>query len=218
LAGHRVLGKAPGSTLPPSASARPAIARRPVTALLVGVVAIPALNLQLAFRTTGPPPGTPLGATPTSCGHWLRRRLQRAANRRFRHPGRRREDHRRPGRAEDRPPPRRRRGDHRCRQPTGGTALLTVISINGPSDAVLTVGQLDGTTACAASVFWSLLVPIMATSGFLLSAAASFRAVVAIFQWGLGRRPASVERTGADLPDPHRREATSSTMKWPGLR
>jgi RND superfamily putative drug exporter len=45
-------------------------------------------------------------------------------------------------------------------------------------------------------VFRSLLVPIKATLGFLLSVAATFGAVVAVFQWGWGADLLGVERTG----------------------
>jgi putative drug exporter of the RND superfamily len=45
-------------------------------------------------------------------------------------------------------------------------------------------------------VFRSLLVPIKATVGFLLSIAATFGAVVALFQWGWGADLLGIERTG----------------------
>ncbi|MGQ0630517.1 MAG: MMPL family transporter [Sporichthyaceae bacterium] len=45
-------------------------------------------------------------------------------------------------------------------------------------------------------VFRSVLVPIKATAGFLLSVAATFGAVVAIFQWGWLAGPLSVASTG----------------------
>jgi RND superfamily putative drug exporter len=45
-------------------------------------------------------------------------------------------------------------------------------------------------------VFRSLLVPVKATLGFLLSVAATFGAVVAVFQWGWAAGLLGVERTG----------------------
>jgi RND superfamily putative drug exporter len=45
-------------------------------------------------------------------------------------------------------------------------------------------------------VFRSVLVPIKATLGFLLSVAATFGAVVAVFQWGWAADLLGVERTG----------------------
>jgi RND superfamily putative drug exporter len=45
-------------------------------------------------------------------------------------------------------------------------------------------------------VFRSVLVPIKATLGFLLSVAATFGAVVAVFQWGWAAGLLGVERTG----------------------
>ncbi|WP_322656305.1 MMPL family transporter [Streptomyces justiciae] len=45
-------------------------------------------------------------------------------------------------------------------------------------------------------VFRSLVVPVKATVGFLLSVAASFSAVVAVFQWGWGADLIDVARTG----------------------
>jgi RND superfamily putative drug exporter len=45
-------------------------------------------------------------------------------------------------------------------------------------------------------VFRSLLVPIKATLGFLLSVAATFGAVVAVFQWGWAADALGVEQTG----------------------
>jgi RND superfamily putative drug exporter len=45
-------------------------------------------------------------------------------------------------------------------------------------------------------VFRSLLVPIKATLGFLLSVAATFGAVVAVFQWGWAADALAVEQTG----------------------
>ena len=45
-------------------------------------------------------------------------------------------------------------------------------------------------------VFRSVLVPIKATLGFLLSVAATFGAVVAVFQWGWAAELLGVERTG----------------------
>ncbi|MFG1610759.1 MMPL family transporter [Actinoplanes sp. NPDC049265] len=48
-------------------------------------------------------------------------------------------------------------------------------------------------------VFRSLLVPIKATLGFLLSVAATFGAVVAVFQWGWAADLLGVQRTGPIL-------------------
>lgn len=45
-------------------------------------------------------------------------------------------------------------------------------------------------------VFRSLLVPIKATAGFLLSVAATFGAVVAVFQWGWAASLFGIEQTG----------------------
>jgi putative drug exporter of the RND superfamily len=45
-------------------------------------------------------------------------------------------------------------------------------------------------------VFRSVLVPIKATLGFLLSLAATFGALVALFQWGWGADLLGVEQTG----------------------
>jgi RND superfamily putative drug exporter len=122
--------------------------------------------------------------------------------------------------------------------PAGDTALLTVIPASGPGDAatkrlVYAIRHLDvaitgadvGVTGLTAInidvsakladalvpylavvvglaflllmlVFRSLLVPIKATLGFLLSIAATFGAVVALFQWGWAAALLGVERTG----------------------
>ena len=48
-------------------------------------------------------------------------------------------------------------------------------------------------------VFRSILVPIKATLGFLLTMAATFGAVVAVFQWGWLADPIGVEQTGPVL-------------------
>jgi RND superfamily putative drug exporter len=120
----------------------------------------------------------------------------------------------------------------------GDTALLTVIPKSGPSateteDLVHAIRRLDGTVARAnvgvtgltainidvstklgdallpylivvvglafvllTLVFRSLLVPIKATLGFLLSIAATFGAVVAVFQWGWAADLLGVKQTG----------------------
>jgi RND superfamily putative drug exporter len=120
----------------------------------------------------------------------------------------------------------------------GDTALLTVIPKSGPSateteDLVHAIRHLDGTVAGAnvgvtgltainidvstklgdallpylivvvglafvllTLVFRSLLVPIKATLGFLLSIAATFGAVVAVFQWGWAADLLGVKQTG----------------------
>ena len=120
----------------------------------------------------------------------------------------------------------------------GDTALLTVIPRSGPSateteDLVHAIRHLDGTVAGAnvgvtgltainidvstklgdallpylivvvglafvllTLVFRSLLVPIKATLGFLLSIAATFGAVVAVFQWGWAADLLGVQQTG----------------------
>ncbi|GIM93256.1 MMPL family transporter [Paractinoplanes toevensis] len=117
--------------------------------------------------------------------------------------------------------------------PAGDTALLTVIPTSGPGDTatkdlVHAIRHLDGTVTGASVgvtgltavnidvstklagallpylavvvglaflllmlVFRSVLVPIKATVGFLLSLAATFGALVALFQWGWG-----TDRTG----------------------
>jgi RND superfamily putative drug exporter len=118
------------------------------------------------------------------------------------------------------------------------TALLTVIPKSGPSatateDLVHAIRRLDGTVDGAhigvtgltainidvsaklggalipylivvvglafvllMLVFRSLLVPLKATLGFLLSVAATFGAVVAVFQWGWGAELLGVKQTG----------------------
>jgi len=120
----------------------------------------------------------------------------------------------------------------------GDTALLTVIPASGPGetatkDLVRAIRGLDGTVAGATVgvtgltainidvsdklggalipylaivvglaflllmlVFRSLLVPLKATAGFLLSVAATFGAVVAVFQWGWAADLLGVEQTG----------------------
>ena len=124
--------------------------------------------------------------------------------------------------------------------PAGDTAVLTVIPTSGPSDTatedlVHAIRQLDGTVPGAdigvtgltavnidvstklgdslipylavvvglafvllMLVFRSMLVPLKATLGFLLTIVATFGAVVAVFQWGWAARPA---RRGADRAD-----------------
>ncbi|GLY06622.1 MMPL family transporter [Actinoplanes sp. NBRC 101535] len=121
----------------------------------------------------------------------------------------------------------------------GDTAVLTVIPASGPSDTatqdlVHTIRQIDGTVPGARIgvtgqtavnidisqqlgdallpyllvvvslaflllmlVFRSLLVPLKATLGFLLSIAATFGAVVAVFQWGW-----AADLLGVDQPGP----------------
>ena len=122
--------------------------------------------------------------------------------------------------------------------PAGDTALLTVIPTSGPGDTatkdlVHAIRHLDGTIAGAGIgvtgltainvdvstkladallpylavvvglaflllmlVFRSVLVPIKATLGFLLSLAATFGALVALFQWGWGADLLGIDRTG----------------------
>ncbi len=122
--------------------------------------------------------------------------------------------------------------------PAGDTALLTVIPLSGPSttateDLVRAVRRLDGTAAgvrigvtgltainidisaklsgallpyltvvvglafvLLMLVFRSVLVPLKAAAGFLLSIAATFGAVVAVFQWGWLDALLGVEQTG----------------------
>jgi putative drug exporter of the RND superfamily len=122
--------------------------------------------------------------------------------------------------------------------PAGDTALLTVIPAGGPGDTatedlVHAIRHLDGTIAGAnigvtgltainidistkltdallpylsvvvglaflllMLVFRSVLVPIKATLGFLLSLAATFGALVALFQWGWGADLLGIEQTG----------------------
>ncbi|GAA4724035.1 MMPL family transporter [Phytohabitans rumicis] len=121
---------------------------------------------------------------------------------------------------------------------TGDTALLTVIPKSGPSDTatedlVHAIRQLDGSVPDASIgvtgltainidvskklgdalipylavvvglafvllmlVFRSILVPIKATAGFLLSIVATFGAVVAVFQWGWLADLLGVDHTG----------------------
>jgi RND superfamily putative drug exporter len=123
----------------------------------------------------------------------------------------------------------------------GDTGVMTVIPRSGPSDAatedlVRAIRQQDGTVPGAsvgvtgltavnidvsaklgaallpylaivvglafvllALVFRSLLVPLKATGGFLLSIAATFGAVVAVFQWGWLAGPFGVAQTGPIL-------------------
>jgi len=118
------------------------------------------------------------------------------------------------------------------------TAVLTVIPSSGPSDVatkdlVGAVRELDGSMPGASIgvtgltavnidvsaklggalapylvivvglafvlltlVFRSLLVPLKATAGFLLSLAATFGAVVAVFQWGWAANLIGVHQTG----------------------
>ena len=125
--------------------------------------------------------------------------------------------------------------------PTGDTALLTVVPAGGPGDPatedlVHAVRELDGTISGAGIgvtgltainidisakladsllpylavvvslaflllmlVFRSLLVPVKATLGFLLSVAATFGAVVAVFQWGWAADLLGVGGTGPIL-------------------
>ncbi|SDT54087.1 MMPL family transporter [Actinoplanes derwentensis] len=120
----------------------------------------------------------------------------------------------------------------------GDTAVLTVIPASGPSDTatqdlVHSIRQIDGTIPGARIgvtgqtavnidisqqlgnalvpylmvvvglaflllmlVFRSLLVPLKATLGFLLSIAATFGAVVAVFQWGWAADLLGVDQTG----------------------
>jgi RND superfamily putative drug exporter len=120
----------------------------------------------------------------------------------------------------------------------GDTAVLTVIPTSGPSDTatedlVHAIRQLDGTVPGAdigvtgltainidvstklsdslilylavvvglafvllMLVFRSVLVPLKATLGFLLTIAATFGAVVAVFQWGWLADLLGVEQTG----------------------
>jgi putative drug exporter of the RND superfamily len=122
--------------------------------------------------------------------------------------------------------------------PAGDTAVLTVIPRSGPSDAatedlVRAIRQQDGSAPGASVgvtgltavnidvsaklgaallpylaivvglafvlltlVFRSLLVPLKATLGFLLSIAATFGAVVAVFQWGWAASLIGVDQTG----------------------
>ncbi|RSM73097.1 hypothetical protein DMB66_03355 [Actinoplanes sp. ATCC 53533] len=120
----------------------------------------------------------------------------------------------------------------------GDTAILSVIPASGPSDTatkdlVRAIRDTDGDVPGAAIavtgltavnidiaaklgaalapylclvvglaflllmlVFRSLLVPIKATLGFLLSVAATFGAVVAVFQWGWAAELLGVQQTG----------------------
>ncbi|WP_238015751.1 MMPL family transporter [Dactylosporangium sp. AC04546] len=120
----------------------------------------------------------------------------------------------------------------------GDTAILTVVPASGPSDAAtqdlvrairdtdgrvpgaavavtgLTAINLDISAKLGAAlapyltvvvglafillmlVFRSLLVPITATLGFLLSVAATFGGVVAVFQWGWLADPLGIDQTG----------------------
>ena len=121
--------------------------------------------------------------------------------------------------------------------PAGDTALLTVIPKSGPSatateDLVHAIRRLDGMSGANVGVtgltainidvstklggallpylivvvglafvlltlvFRSLLIPIKATLGFLLSIAATFGAVVAVFQWGWAASLLGVKQTG----------------------
>jgi len=122
--------------------------------------------------------------------------------------------------------------------PAGDTALLTVIPTSGPSDTatkdlVRAIRQQEAAVPAASIgvtgltainidmsdklgdallpylaivvglaflllmlVFRSVLVPIKAAAGFLLSIAATFGAVVAVFQWGWAADLLGVEQTG----------------------
>lgn len=80
---------------------------------------------------------------------------------------------------------------------TGSTAIL--IDVSDKLDRalplyLLVVGGLAFLLLLL--VFRSILVPIKAVLGFLLSVAATFGAVVAIFQWGWLAGPLSVDSTG----------------------
>ncbi|WP_432985503.1 MMPL family transporter [Dactylosporangium sp. CA-233914] len=254
FAGRRVLGKnararrtrAPGAAATTTFGTRwaRAIARRPVAALLVavvalGVVAIPTLDLRLGMPDDGTAApdttqrkaydllatgfgagfngpltvvvDTPAGAAKTTADQVVQKITGL------------------PGVAA---------AATAAVNPAGDTALLTVIPASGPGDTatkdlVHAVRHLDGTIADASIgvtgltainidvstkladalipylavvvglaflllmlVFRSLLVPIKATLGFLLSVAATFGAVVAVFQWGWAADLLGVERTG----------------------
>jgi RND superfamily putative drug exporter len=83
---------------------------------------------------------------------------------------------------------------------TGSTAIL--IDVSDKLDRallpfLLVVGGLAFLLLLL--VFRSILVPIKAVLGFLLSVAATFGAVVAIFQWGWLAGPLSVDSTGPVL-------------------
>ncbi|WP_432831376.1 MMPL family transporter [Dactylosporangium sp. CA-092794] len=257
FAGRRVLGKhararhtrdpEAGSTTTFGIRWARAIARRPVTALLVavvalGVVAIPALDLRLGMPDDGTAApdttqrkaydllasgfgagfngpltvvvDTPAGAAKTTADQVVQKITGL------------------PGVAA---------AATAAVNPVGNTALLTVIPTGGPGDPatedlVHAVRDLDGTIAGAGIgvtgltainidvstkladslipylavvlglaflllmlVFRSLLVPIKATLGFLLSVAATFGAVVAVFQWGWAADLLGVVRTGPIL-------------------
>jgi len=257
LAGRRVLGKQARAPRPRDPAAgitttlgtrwAQTIARRPVTALLVavfalGVVAIPALDLRLGtpddgtaapdttqrkaydLLTAGFGPGfngpltvvvdTPAGAAEATANQVAEKikgisGVTAAAT--------------------------------AAVNPTGDTALLTVVPAGGPGDPatedlVHAVRELDGTISGAGIgvtgltainidisakladsllpylavvvslaflllmlVFRSLLVPVKATLGFLLSVAATFGAVVAVFQWGWAADLLGVGGTGPIL-------------------
>lgn len=80
---------------------------------------------------------------------------------------------------------------------TGATAVNIDVSAK-LSDALLPYLSLVVGLALVllALVFRSLLVPLKAAAGFLLSVAATFGAVVAVFQWGWLSGPLGVDHTG----------------------
>jgi RND superfamily putative drug exporter len=80
---------------------------------------------------------------------------------------------------------------------TGATAILIDVS-DKLDQALVPYLLVVGGLACLLLllVFRSILVPIKAVAGFLLSVAATFGAVVAIFQWGWLAGPLSVNSTG----------------------
>jgi RND superfamily putative drug exporter len=77
-----------------------------------------------------------------------------------------------------------------------GVPILTQMGLAGALTVVIAVVIAPTLLPVLMLVFRSLLVPIKATLGFLLSVAATFGAVVAVFQWGWGADQLGVERTG----------------------
>jgi RND superfamily putative drug exporter len=82
-------------------------------------------------------------------------------------------------------------------QVTGQTALLIDVS-DRLSGALLPFGAfvVGLSTLLLGAVFRSLVVPVTAAAGYLLSVAATFGVVAAVFEWGWFNGPLGVERTG----------------------
>ncbi|MGI5459615.1 MMPL family transporter [Streptomyces sp. CA-249302] len=103
-------------------------------------------------------------------------------------------------------------------QVTGQTAVNVDVS-RKLSDSLLTfaIVVVSLCLLILLVVFRSLVVPVKATVGFLLSVAASFGAVVAVFQWGWAADVIDVARTGPGRSCPSCRSSSwpcSSDSPW----